>query len=90
LAILCRHFNVPFYVACPSSTFDPATARGADVEIEERPPDEVRSFGNLVISSHIQIRNPAFDVTPQELVTGFVTDQGLLGPPYPDTLAVLK
>jgi methylthioribose-1-phosphate isomerase len=90
LAILCRHFDIPFYVACPSSTFDPATPRGADVEIEERPAAEVRSLGGLEISSHVQVRNPAFDVTPQELVTGFITDQGLLGPPYLDTLAVLK
>jgi methylthioribose-1-phosphate isomerase len=90
LAILCHHFDIPFYVACPSSTFDPATPRGADVEIEERPPEEVRSLGGITIAGHIQIRNPGFDVTPQQLVTGFITDRGLLGPPYPDTLAVLK
>jgi methylthioribose-1-phosphate isomerase len=90
LAILCHHFDIPFYVACPSSTFDPATPRGADVEIEERPPEEVRNFGGLEIPAHIQIRNPGFDVTPSELVTGFVTDRGLLGPPYPDTLEVLR
>ena len=89
LAILCRHFDIPFYVACPSSTFDAATALGADVEIEERPAEEVRNLGSLEIPAHIQVRNPAFDVTPAELVTGFVTDRGLLGPPYPETLAVL-
>jgi methylthioribose-1-phosphate isomerase len=89
LAILCRHFEIPFYVACPSSTFDAATPRGADVEIEERPADEVRKLGGLEIPAHIPVRNPAFDVTPAELVTGFVTDRGLLGPPYPETLSVL-
>ncbi len=90
LAILCDHFDIPFYVACPSSTFDPDTPRGVDVEIEERPAEEVRSFEGLEIPGHIQIRNPGFDVTPRALVTGFVTNRGLLGPPYPDTLSVLK
>ena len=90
LAILCRHFDIPFYVACPSSTFDAATPLGIDVEIEERPAHEVRNLGSLEIPAHIQVRNPAFDVTPAELVTGFVTDRGLLGPPYPETLSVLR
>lgn len=91
LAILCRYFGIPFYVACPSSTFDPATARGADVTIEERDAEEVRGFGGIhAAPAHIKARNPAFDVTPNALVSGFVTDRGLIGPPYPGELALLS
>ncbi len=83
IAILARHFGIPFYVACPSSTFDDATATGASVTIEERDADEVRSIaGHLTAPSNVNVRNPAFDVTPHELVTAFVTDAGLLTPPF--------
>ena len=74
VAVLCRHFGVPFYVACPSSTFDASTATGADVEIEERAANEVLADH----AAEVPVRNPAFDVTPQTLVTGYVTDKGLL------------
>lgn len=76
VAILCRHFGIPFYVACPSSTFDAATPRGDDVVIEQRDHDEV-------IGSHcdaLKVLNPAFDVTPSELVTGIITEHGLCEP----------
>ncbi len=87
IAILARHFGIPFYVACPSSTFDPATPDGASVVIEERAPDEVRRvLGRAVAPSDVKVRNPAFDVTPHDLVTGFITDAGLLGPPFDQTL----
>jgi methylthioribose-1-phosphate isomerase len=74
LAVLADHFGVPFYVACPSSTFDPDTACGADVEIEQRDPEEVLAGR----AARVPARNPAFDVTPAALVTGLVTDCGLL------------
>jgi methylthioribose-1-phosphate isomerase len=87
IAILARHFAIPFYVACPSSTFDPATADGASVVIEERDPNEVRSvFGRATAPADVKVRNPAFDVTPHHLVTAFVTDAGLLAPPFDQTL----
>ena len=83
IAILARHYGIAFYVACPSSTFDAATPTGATVPIEERDADEVRTvFGRPTAPRGIKVRNPAFDVTPFELVTGFVTDQGLLAPPF--------
>jgi methylthioribose-1-phosphate isomerase len=85
LAILCRHFNLPFYVACPSSTFDPSTATGAQVPIEERHPDEVRG----TLAANVAARNPAFDVTPAALVTAFITDRGLLQPPFAQSLDTL-
>lgn len=83
VAIAARHFGIPFYVACPSSTFDAATARGADVTIEERASDEVtRIAGTYVAAPGVKVRNPAFDVTPHTLVTGFITDRGLIRPPF--------
>ena len=76
LAISARYHGVPFYVAFPSSTFDPYTAIGADVEIEERDPGEVTD--PIPAASGVRVRNPAFDVTPAELVTGWITDRGLV------------
>jgi len=85
LAVLCSHFGVPFYVACPSSTFDPDTPTGADVTIESRDPEEV--LGDA--AARVKARNPAFDVTPAALVTGIVTERGIAAPPLPDSLARL-
>jgi methylthioribose-1-phosphate isomerase len=88
LAILCRHYDIPFYVACPASTFDSTTPDGASVAIEERDADEVRAFrGTQAAPAHVAVRNPAFDVTPAELVTAIVTDRGIVHPPYRDRLA---
>ncbi len=90
LAILCDFFRIPFYVACPSSTFDPNTPTGASVTIEARDDDEVRGFGGVLAApAGIKVRNPAFDVTPQRLVTAFITDQGLLRPPFAKSLQAL-
>ncbi len=73
LAVLCNHFDVPFYVACPSSTFDAGTADGGSVPIEERAPEEVRQTH----AADVPVYNPAFDVTPAALVTGIITEHGL-------------
>lgn len=87
VAILARHFNIPFYVACPSSTVDMATLSGADIIIEEREAEEVTSFGaRRTAPEGVQVRNPAFDVTPHELVTGLITERGIIQPPYSDNL----
>ena len=87
IAILARHFGIPFYVACPSSTFDPHTPTGATVVIEERDGDEVRSvLGHATAPPGVKVRNPAFDVTPHALVSGFITDAGLLLPPFSESL----
>src|SRR5262245_21792943 len=79
LAVLAKHFGIPFYVACPSSTFDPSTATGADVTIEQRASIEVTELaGRRIVPHGVKVRNPAFDVTPSALVTGLITDRGLL------------
>lgn len=83
VAILAKHFGIPFYVASPFSTIDLATPTGADIPIEEREADEVAHFGHRRTAPEgIKVRNPAFDVTPHELVTGLITDRGLISPPY--------
>ncbi len=76
LAISARYHGVPFYVAFPSSTFDPHTSAGADVLIEERDPGEVTD--PIPAAAGVRVRNPAFDVTPAGLVTGWITDCGML------------
>lgn len=73
LAVLCHHFSVPFYVACPSSTYDPDTPSGGQVPIELRSSDEIR----LDHAAEVPVHNPAFDITPHELVTGIITEHGI-------------
>ena len=74
IAIASRYHGIPFHVAFPSSTFDADTATGADVDIEQRDASEVTD--SIRVAPGVQIRNPAFDVTPAELVTSWITDCG--------------
>lgn len=83
-AIVAAHHGIPFYVAAPRSTFDFALATGESIPIEQRRPDEVR------IAPDDAVYNPAFDVTPGRLVTAFVTEYGVIGPPYSETIADLE
>jgi methylthioribose-1-phosphate isomerase len=86
LALLARHHGVPFYCAAPSSTIDSNLENGADIPIEQRPTEEVTHVaGRRVAPESAQVWNPAFDVTPASLVTGYVTDQGLVRPPFRPT-----
>ncbi len=81
LAIAARHHGLPFYVAAPSSTFDLGVASGAEIPIEERAADEVRGgFGRPTAPDGVAVFGAAFDVTPAELVTGFITERGILRP----------
>jgi methylthioribose-1-phosphate isomerase len=83
LAVLARAHRLPFYVAAPASSFDLATPDGASIPIEERGRDEVAFVaGRAVLPEAVPVRHPAFDVTPAELVTAWVTDRGLLEPPF--------
>ncbi len=90
LALAARAAGVPFIVAGPSSTIDPQVASGADIAIEERGADEVRTVdGALLTLADTPVRNPAFDVTPANLVTALVTERGIAEPPSPATIAGL-
>ena len=91
LAVLARHHNIPFYIAAPMSTVDPSVTGGSEIPIEERAPDELRSFpGVLAVSKDLPVFNPAFDVTPAELITGIVTDTGIVQAPYGPGLSMLR
>jgi methylthioribose-1-phosphate isomerase len=79
LAVLAARHDVPFYVAAPLSTIDPATPDGSAIPIEERDPSEVLEVGDAF--------NPAFDVTPADLVTAILTEAGVLEAPYPESIA---
>jgi methylthioribose-1-phosphate isomerase len=84
VAIAAAHHGIPFYVAAPRSTFDFSVESGDGIPIEERAPDEVR------IADDDAVYNPAFDVTPGRLITGFITEYGVLAPPYADSVADLE
>jgi methylthioribose-1-phosphate isomerase len=88
LAVLAKHHGVPFYVLAPTSTVDLGTPTGADIPIEQRGADEIRrGFGKLTAPADAPVWSPAFDVTPNDLVAGIVTEQGIHRPPYVDSLA---
>jgi methylthioribose-1-phosphate isomerase len=83
LAIVARHHGVPFYSVAPSSSFDPACPSGAAIPIEHREAAEVTApFGVPVAPEESAAFNPAFDVTPAALVTGYVTERGIVHPPF--------
>jgi methylthioribose-1-phosphate isomerase len=87
LAVLAHAHGLPFYVAAPLSTVDLATPEGTVIPIEERAPDEVTMLAGVrVAPAGIAVRNPAFDVTPQRLITAIMTEAGVLRPPYSVTL----
>ncbi len=83
VAILAKAFNIPFYVAAPLSTIDQNTATGAAIPIEERPDREVTHVGaTQIVPDTVPVFNFAFDVTPAELITGIITEKGVLRAPY--------
>ena len=79
VAVLAQRHNIPFYVACPLSTIDRSINSGKDIPIEERPEDEVTGYRDCQWAAKgVKVRNPAFDVTPAELVTGLITEKGVV------------
>ncbi len=82
LAVLAKHHHVPFYVAAPSATVDMSIDKGEDIVIEERAPEEVLEFQKRRIApKNVAVLNPAFDLTPHELVTAIITDRGVIRRP---------
>ena len=92
VAVLARRHGLPFYVAAPTSTFDPKTADGTAIEIEERPGQEVTGYrGVRWAPEGVKVRNPAFDVTPADLISGIVCEKGvILAPNRERVLAMLR
>ena len=90
VAILAKHYGIPFYVAAPSSTIDIACLTGDHIPIEERAEDEVTSFAGIPTAPPgIAVRNPAFDVTPHALVAGLITERGIVSAPFGENLVKL-
>jgi methylthioribose-1-phosphate isomerase len=91
LAVMAKRHGVPFYVAAPLSSIDLDCPSGAEIPIEERSADEITHLGGKRITPKgVKVFNPAFDVTPAELVTAIITERGIAYPPYVETLAALK
>lgn len=78
VAVLAREHKIPFYVAAPYSTFDDNISKGADIPIEERSSDEITRWGGVQTAPDgVKTYSPAFDITPRELVTAYITDKGI-------------
>ncbi len=83
VAILARHHKIPFYVAAPYSTVDISLEDGSGIPIEERHGDEIRrGFGKLTAPPDVKVYNPAFDVTPNSLISGIITERGIIRKPF--------
>jgi methylthioribose-1-phosphate isomerase len=83
VAVLAKENGVPFYVAAPTSTIDAAIEDGSGIPIEERQAEEVREIGGRCVTvPDIEVRNPAFDVTPAKYIAGIITERGIFRPPY--------
>lgn len=90
VAVLAKKHNIPFYVAAPISTLDLTLATGEEIPIEERDSMEITHIGgNQFGPEGLKVENPAFDVTPNELVTAIITDKGIARAPYTDSLREL-
>jgi len=91
VAVLAKEHHIPFYVAAPVSTFDFTMESGFDIPIEERAATEVTHFANISTAPEgVEVFNPAFDVTPNELVTAIITDYGVLEGPYHENIIKLQ
>lgn len=91
VAILAKYYDIPFYVLGPTSTIDLATPTGADIEIELRDPNEIKEkrYEKPMALPQTRCYNPAFDVTPHELIDAIVTDRGICRAPYTESLKAL-
>lgn len=88
VAVCCKAHNIPFYVAAPLTTFDATRESGARIPIEQRGNDEVTcGFGKRTAPEGVHVYNPAFDITPAELIAGIITEKGILRSPFTESIA---
>ena len=88
VAIAAKYHNVPFYIAAPLSTIDTSIKSGKEIPIEERSHEEVTHInGDWICAKDVNIINPGFDVTPHELITGIITEKGILKPNFTESIA---
>lgn len=92
LAIIAKHYGVPFYVMCPTSTLDYRCATGADIPIELRDGDEIKTmwYEHPMAPQGVKCYNPSFDVTDHSLITAIVTEKGVCYPPFSESLAAIR
>ncbi len=91
VALLAKFHGIPFYVAAPKTTFDFKIKTGGQIPIENRKDEEItEGFGKRTAPRGIKVLNPAFDVTPHELVTAFITEAGVLRAPFNKSLQKLR
>lgn len=91
VAIAAKYHNVPFYIAAPLSTIDISIKSGKEIPIEERSHDEVTHInGDWICAKDVNIINPGFDVTPHELITGIITEKGILKPDFEESIRKVK
>jgi methylthioribose-1-phosphate isomerase len=91
LAVLAKENGIPFYSVCPTSTVDLSLPSGEQITIEERDPAEVTHVGGVGIAPEgVSVYNPAFDVTPHRYITGIVTEEGIVYPPFAPGLRKAK
>ncbi len=91
VAIAAKYHNIPFYIAAPLSTIDTSINSGNEIPIEERSHEEVTHInGDWICAKDVNIINPGFDVTPNELITGIITEKGILRPNFKDSIKNLK
>jgi eIF-2B alpha/beta/delta-like uncharacterized protein len=95
-AVVAKENGIPFYVAAPRMTFDHKSRSGDEIEIEERGPEEITGMWGVdedgeacrveITGEGFKVRNPAFDVTPARYVTGFITEKGIIRPPFEENI----
>jgi methylthioribose-1-phosphate isomerase len=91
LAVLAKENNIPFYVAAPISTIDFSIETGEQIPIEERNPVEITHIKGIRIAPEgVNVRNPAFDVTPNRYIAAIVTDKGIIYPPYDENIVTKR
>lgn len=90
LALFAHAYQIPFYVAAPSSTFDLTISGGSEIPIEERNPEEITNIGGVQVApENTAVYNPAFDVTPAEYITAIITEKGIIYPNYKENIESL-
>ena len=91
-AILAKHYGIPFYVFCPSSTYDQDCSNGSEIVIEQREPEEIKElyFSSPTAPADVKCYNPSFDVTDNALITAIITEKGIHRAPYIESLEVLR
>jgi methylthioribose-1-phosphate isomerase len=91
VAILAKYHNIPFYIAAPYSTFDLNLKSGTQIPIEQRMPEEISNgFGMRTAPADVEYYNPAFDVTPHELISGIITEKGIITAPFDSAIDKMR